>query len=337
MSASSSATTTAERRTATSLPASELIEATTGGLRYLPEAGISRVILAPSYFSRPYNFLMRAAAGGSSAIRSRDSALDPSDALTPPLSVVRLHRALGDQTRLRILKLLAPGDLYLTEIAQQLDLSKPTIKHHLAQLRAAGPRDHHRVRHGHLLQPPPQPSRRRIGGDQAVPHRIARQASTDEPGRGPPRGPLPGHELDNHRTPTRSLSAAKGSRESMNHLNEMQHFLVDDHIHGLEREADGSARSARATTTPSTARPRGHHPGGRRRGDAPPASAAFAVAPVTIDPVAVGHVARPLAVGVGAPIAGARPTRPGAGRRRGGVADARRPAATTANSLSHAA
>ena len=67
-----------------------------------------------------------------------DSALDPSDELTPPLSVVRLHRALGDETRLRILKLLASRDLYLTEIAQELDLSKPTIKHHLAQLRAAG-------------------------------------------------------------------------------------------------------------------------------------------------------------------------------------------------------
>jgi DNA-binding transcriptional ArsR family regulator len=45
---------------------------------------------------------------------------------------------LGDETRLRILKLLAGKDLYLTEIAQQLDLSKPTIKHHLALLRAAG-------------------------------------------------------------------------------------------------------------------------------------------------------------------------------------------------------
>ena len=29
-------------------------------------------------------------------------------------------------------------DWYLTEIAQQLELSKPTIKHHLALLRAAG-------------------------------------------------------------------------------------------------------------------------------------------------------------------------------------------------------
>ena len=48
-----------------------------------------------------------------------------------------LYRALGDETRLRILKLLASRDLYLTEIAQHLELSKPTIKHHLALLRSA--------------------------------------------------------------------------------------------------------------------------------------------------------------------------------------------------------
>ncbi|MBA2382326.1 MAG: winged helix-turn-helix transcriptional regulator [Chloroflexi bacterium] len=120
------------------LAPAELIETTTGGVRYLPEPGISRVILGPSYFSRPYNFLMSARDWRFFGYPVADSALGPSDALTPPLSLVRLHRALGDETRLRILKLLASRDLYLTEIAQQLDLSKPTIKHHMIQLRAAG-------------------------------------------------------------------------------------------------------------------------------------------------------------------------------------------------------
>ena len=120
------------------LSPADLIETTTGGLRYLPESGISRVILAPSYFSRPYNFLMSSRDWRFFGYPVADSALDPSDELTPPLAVVRLHRALGDETRLRILKLLASRDLYLTEIAQELDLSKPTIKHHLSLLRAAG-------------------------------------------------------------------------------------------------------------------------------------------------------------------------------------------------------
>jgi DNA-binding transcriptional ArsR family regulator len=122
----------------TRLLAADLIEATTGGVRYLPEPGISRVVLGPSYFSRPYNFLMSARDWRFFGYPVADSALGPSDALTPPLALVRLHRALGDETRLRILKLLASRDLYLTEIAQLLELSKPTIKHHLAHLRSAG-------------------------------------------------------------------------------------------------------------------------------------------------------------------------------------------------------
>lgn len=120
------------------LAPADLIETTTGGVRYLPEPGINRVVLGPSYFSRPYNFLMSAGDWRFFGYPVADSALGPSDALTPPLALIRLHRALGDETRLRILKLLASRDLYLTEIAQQLDLSKPTIKHHMIQLRAAG-------------------------------------------------------------------------------------------------------------------------------------------------------------------------------------------------------
>jgi DNA-binding transcriptional ArsR family regulator len=122
---------------ATLAPA-DLIERTTGGIRWLPEAGVKRLILAPSYFSRPYNLLMSAGDWRLFGYPVSDDALEANDPLAAPQSVVRLHRALGDETRLKILKLLAGRDLYLTEIAQQLELSKPTIKHHLALLRSAG-------------------------------------------------------------------------------------------------------------------------------------------------------------------------------------------------------
>ena len=116
----------------------ELIEKTTGGIRWLPEAGVRRVVMAPSYFTRPYNFLLAGDTWRYFGYPVADDALEVSDPLAAPQNVVRLHRALGDETRLKILKLLSAKDLYLTEIAQLLDLSKPTIKHHLALLRAAG-------------------------------------------------------------------------------------------------------------------------------------------------------------------------------------------------------
>lgn len=116
----------------------ELIEKTTGGVRWLPEPGVRRVVLAPSYFARPYNYMLMGDDWRFFGYPVADSALDVADPFAPPLSVVRFHRALGDDTRLRILRLLVDRDWYLTELAQQLELSKPTVKHHLGQLRAAG-------------------------------------------------------------------------------------------------------------------------------------------------------------------------------------------------------
>ena len=56
----------------------------------------------------------------------------------PPSAMIRLYRALGDESRLRILRLLRDRDMYLTELAQALEVSKPTMKHHLTALRVAG-------------------------------------------------------------------------------------------------------------------------------------------------------------------------------------------------------
>lgn len=120
------------------LDPAEAIEATTGGLRWLPEPGIRRVVLAPTYFGRPYNWLFHGQGWRLIAYPVSDATLSSIDRSAPPQAAVRLYRALGDETRLRVLRLLVDRDLYLTELAQQLELSKPTMKHHLTQLRAAG-------------------------------------------------------------------------------------------------------------------------------------------------------------------------------------------------------
>ena len=47
-------------------------------------------------------------------------------------------KALADPTRRRILELLEADDLTAGELAAHFDISKPTLSHHLATLKAAG-------------------------------------------------------------------------------------------------------------------------------------------------------------------------------------------------------
>ena len=53
-------------------------------------------------------------------------------------SLVVLGRALADLTRIRILGLLGERPMYGQELAQALDVSPPTISHHIASLVMAG-------------------------------------------------------------------------------------------------------------------------------------------------------------------------------------------------------
>lgn len=48
-----------------------------------------------------------------------------------------LFRAFADPTRLRVLNLLAAGELCVCDIVEILDLPQPTVSRHLAALRAA--------------------------------------------------------------------------------------------------------------------------------------------------------------------------------------------------------
>jgi ArsR family transcriptional regulator len=53
-------------------------------------------------------------------------------------SFSRLFKALGDETRLRIVALLAHGELCVCHIEDALRVSQPKVSRHLAILRAAG-------------------------------------------------------------------------------------------------------------------------------------------------------------------------------------------------------
>jgi ArsR family transcriptional regulator, arsenate/arsenite/antimonite-responsive transcriptional repressor len=53
-------------------------------------------------------------------------------------SFSRLFKALGDETRLRIVALLAHGELCVCHLEEALRISQPKVSRHLAILRAAG-------------------------------------------------------------------------------------------------------------------------------------------------------------------------------------------------------
>jgi ArsR family transcriptional regulator len=53
-------------------------------------------------------------------------------------SVSRFFRALGDETRLRMVALLAHGELCVCHLQEALGLSQPSTSRQLAVLRAAG-------------------------------------------------------------------------------------------------------------------------------------------------------------------------------------------------------
>jgi ArsR family transcriptional regulator len=51
---------------------------------------------------------------------------------------VARHRALGDETRLRILHLLVGSEVCVCDLASQLDITQPLLSFHLKTLREVG-------------------------------------------------------------------------------------------------------------------------------------------------------------------------------------------------------
>ena len=54
------------------------------------------------------------------------------------LDPVLFAKAIADETRQKIMKLVCCNSLSVSEIVEKLDVSQPTVSHHLAILRDAG-------------------------------------------------------------------------------------------------------------------------------------------------------------------------------------------------------
>jgi DNA-binding transcriptional ArsR family regulator len=99
------------------------IELATNGIQFTPETGIGRVVLTPTYILKPWVLITE--------YREVDASL-------PPPQLVKLYKALGDASRLRLLQRIATGPMTLKEATELLASAKSTAYHHLAILRQAG-------------------------------------------------------------------------------------------------------------------------------------------------------------------------------------------------------
>jgi DNA-binding transcriptional ArsR family regulator len=114
-----------------------LLELTTSGLAFADDHARKPIVLLPTMVARPWVVI---AARTDYFILgypvAEEHLTDDGDAPSPWL--VKLHKALGDERRLRIMRTLAQGDATLAELADTVDIAKSTLHHHLMLMRAAG-------------------------------------------------------------------------------------------------------------------------------------------------------------------------------------------------------
>lgn len=115
----------------------ELVQWATGGVNYLPEPSVHNVLLIPQYIYRPWNIEADIEDTKVFYYPVANESLSPNDKYMPSNFLVQKHKALGDETRLRIVKLLSKYDRSLQELTEILNMGKTTIHHHLKILRAA--------------------------------------------------------------------------------------------------------------------------------------------------------------------------------------------------------
>ncbi|HKU57538.1 MAG TPA: metalloregulator ArsR/SmtB family transcription factor [Gaiellaceae bacterium] len=126
----------AKRELVQSVPPEQVVERLAPGIQWAPGPEIDRVVLFPVYSPRPWVYMseykrVKIFCYPISLDRDRAAPGDPAE-------LVRIYKALGDESRLKLLKRLQEGPVSLTEAAQVVGLAKSTTHHHLAILRQAG-------------------------------------------------------------------------------------------------------------------------------------------------------------------------------------------------------
>lgn len=123
------------KRLSATMPPEELVMTAMNGVQ-IQDDSIDRVILIPQYHYRPWNLTLQL---GRNLLNYYPADVLPPAPGEPPKTLIRLTKALADESRLRMLRYIAAeGPHTFTDIVQNSGLSKGTVHHHLVALRAAG-------------------------------------------------------------------------------------------------------------------------------------------------------------------------------------------------------
>ncbi|MEW6181414.1 MAG: metalloregulator ArsR/SmtB family transcription factor [Chloroflexota bacterium] len=127
------------RRLLETLPLPQVIEKLTRGVSIAGLHEVQHLTLIPSYWSTPFIFFQRLENDRALLVFGcRPPHLSLAGGGAIPLTLVDTFKALGDPTRLRILRFLAQQPLTPAALAGRLRLRAPTVIHHLNALRRAG-------------------------------------------------------------------------------------------------------------------------------------------------------------------------------------------------------
>lgn len=127
----------AKERLLATQPGRDVLRAAMTGVDVEPTPSVAEFVLVPTVAMRPFVAPVDWRSIVIFLCSVGDDAFDD-DPSAPPRRLVKLMFALGDDTRLRILKVLAGPELTATEIADQLGVDRTSLHHHLGILRSAG-------------------------------------------------------------------------------------------------------------------------------------------------------------------------------------------------------
>lgn len=126
-----------KRQLARTMEPAQLVEVATNGVTFTMLPDVDGIVLIPAIVTRPWVTITETGRRRVFCYPVAEEHLlaDPD---APPSYLVAAYRALGDERRLRLLRILSEGPISLAEVTERVGIAKSTVHHHLSILRQAG-------------------------------------------------------------------------------------------------------------------------------------------------------------------------------------------------------